>query len=237
MKKKLSKKINLYADGADEKEILKFNKMKIIKGLTTNPSLMRKSGVKNYQLFCKKILKKVKKPISFEIFADNEKEILKQSRIISKWGKNVYVKIPVVNTKNKSLAKIISKLSKENIKLNITAIFTKHQIKNVINSLDNKTPSIVSIFCGRIADAGEDPKKFISYAIKIRGRRKNIKILWASTRELYNLIEAKNSKTDIITVPTSILKKINLLGKNLEKYSVETVKMFYNDAKKAGFHL
>tara|TARA_Y100000996_G_scaffold316866_1_gene253043 strand:- start:55 stop:768 length:714 start_codon:yes stop_codon:yes gene_type:complete len=237
MNKKILNKIQLYADGADEKEILKYNKMKIIKGLTTNPSLMKKSGIKNYEIFCKKILKKVKKPISFEIFADDEKNMIRQARIINKWGKNVYVKIPIVNTKNKIMTKVISKLSKERIKLNITAIFTKSQIKKVILSLDSKTPSIISIFCGRIADAGIDPAELVVYAKKVRKNKKNIEILWASTRELYNIINAMKVKCDIITVPTSILSKINLLGKNLEKYSVETVKMFYNDAKKAGYKL
>ena len=237
MKNKILKKIDIYADGADEKEIILFNSMNMVKGLTTNPSLMRKSGVKNYTNFCKKILKKVKKPISFEIFADEEKEIIRQAKIISKWGKNVYVKIPVVNTKNVSLSNVIKQLSNEKIKLNITAIFTKKQIKQVINSLNGKTPSIISIFCGRIADAGIDPVDFIQFANKVRKNKKNIKILWASTREIYNIIEAQKSNSDIITVPTSILKKLNLIGKNLDKYSVETVKMFYEDAKKAGFKL
>ena len=237
MKNKLLKKIDIYADGADEKEIILFNSMNIVKGLTTNPSLMKKSGVKNYTDFCKKILKKVKKPISFEIFADEENEILRQARIISKWGKNVYVKIPVVNTKNISLKNVIKQLSSEKIKLNITAIFTKKQIKEVINSLGAKTPSIISIFCGRIADAGVSPLDFIQYANTTRKNKKNIKILWASTREIYNIIEAQKANSDIITVPTSILKKINLIGKNLDEYSVETVKMFYEDAKKAGYKL
>ena len=237
MKNKILKKIDIYADGADEKEIILFNSMNMVKGLTTNPSLMRKSGVKNYTNFCKKILKKVKKPISFEIFADEEKEIIRQAKIISKWGKNVYVKIPVVNTKNVSLSNVIKQLSNEKIKLNITAIFTKKQIKQVINSHNGKTPSIISIFCGRIADAGIDPVDFIQFANKVRKNKKNIKILWASTREIYNIIEAQKSNSDIITVPTSILKKLNLIGKNLDKYSVETVKMFYEDAKKAGFKL
>ncbi len=237
MKNKILKRIDIYADGADEKEIMLFNSMSMVKGLTTNPSLMRKSGVKNYISFCKKILKKVKKPISFEIFADEENEIIRQAKIISKWGKNVYVKIPVVNTKNVSLSKVIKQLSNEKIKLNITAIFTKKQIKEVINSLDGKTPSIISIFCGRIADAGVNPVDFIQFANKVRRNKKNIKILWASTREIYNIIEAQKSNSDIITVPTSILKKLNLIGKNLNKYSVETVKMFYEDAKKAGFKL
>ena len=231
------KKIDIYADGAVEKEIIKFNKMSIVKGLTTNPSLMKKSGVKNYINFCKKILKKVKKPISFEIFADEENEILRQSRIISKWGKNVYVKIPIVNTKNISLNNVIKTLSNEKINLNITAIFTKKQIKGVINSLNSKTPAIISIFCGRIADAGVNPSDFIQYAKKIRKEKTNIKILWASTREIYNIIEAQNAKSDIITVPTSILNKLNLIGKNLDNYSVETVRMFYDDAKKAGYKL
>jgi transaldolase len=231
------KKIDIYADGADEKEIIKFNKMSIVKGLTTNPSLMKKSGVKNYINFCKKILKKVKKPISFEIFADEENEILRQARIISKWGKNVYVKIPIVNTKNISLNNVIKTLSNEKINLNITAIFTKRQIKGVINSLNSKTPAIISIFCGRIADAGVNPSDFIQYANKIRKNKTNIKILWASTREIYNIIEAQNAKSDIITVPTSILNKLNLIGKNLDNYSVETVRMFYDDAKKAGYKL
>ena len=150
---------------------------------------------------------------------------------------NVYVKIPVVNTKNKSLSRVISKLSKEGIKLNITAIFTKKQIKRIIESLSPNTPAIISIFCGRIADAGKDVSVFIKYAQKIRRGKKNIQILWASTRELYNLVEAKKLNCDIITVPTGILNKINLLGKNLDKYSLETVKMFYQDAKKAGFKL
>ena len=174
MKNKILKKIDIYADGADEKEIILFNSMNMVKGLTTNPSLMKKSGVKNYTNFCKKILKKVKKPISFEIFADEEKEIIRQAKIISKWGKNVYVKIPVVNTKNVSLSNVIKQLSNEKIKLNITAIFTKKQIKQVINSLNGKTPSIISIFCGRIADAGVDPVDFIQFANKVR---KNKKIL------------------------------------------------------------
>ena len=237
MKRTILNKIELYADGADEKEILNSNKMKIIKGLTTNPSLMKKSGVKNYEIFCKKIIKKVKKPISFEIFADDEKNMIRQARIINKWGKNIYVKIPVVNTKNKIMTKVISKLSKERIKLNITAVFTKSQIKKVIKSLDSKTPSIISIFCGRIADAGIDPSELVLYANKNKKNKKNIKILWASTRELYNIVNAINIKCDIITVPTSILDKLNLLGKNLEKYSIETVKMFYRDAKKAGYKL
>ncbi len=231
------KKIKIFADGANEKDILKFDKMQIIKGLTTNPSLMKKSGIKNYEKFCKKILKKIKKPISFEIFADDEKNIIKQAKIISSWSKKVYVKIPVINTKNKSLKNVIKYLSSEGVKLNITAVFTKKQIKDVIGALDPKTPSIVSIFCGRISDAGRDVSEYVIYANKLKRNKKNIEILWASTRELYSIVQAEKLNCDIITVPTEILNKLNLIGKNLEKYSLETVKMFFNDAKKAGFKL
>tara|TARA_A100001388_G_scaffold243809_1_gene201319 strand:+ start:6239 stop:6937 length:699 start_codon:yes stop_codon:yes gene_type:complete len=231
------KKIKIFADGANEKEILKFDKMQIIKGLTTNPSLMKKSGVKNYEVFCKKILKKIKKPISFEIFSDDEKNIIRQAKIISSWSKNVYVKIPVINTKNKSLSSVIKILSNEGVKLNITAVFTKKQIRSVFNSLNTKTPAIISIFCGRISDAGNDVTEYINYANKLKRKKKNVEILWASTRELYSIVKAEKLRCDIITVPTEILNKIKIIGKNLDKYSLETVQMFYNDAKKAGFKL
>ena len=231
------KKIKIFADGANEKEILKFDKMQIIKGLTTNPSLMKKSGVKNYEVFCRRILKKIKKPISFEIFSDDEKNIIRQAKIISSWSKNVYVKIPVINTKNKSLSNVIKILSNEGVKLNITAVFTKKQIRDVFNSLDANTPAIISIFCGRISDAGNDVTEYIDYANKLKRKKKNVEILWASTRELYSIVKAEKLRCDIITVPTEILNKIKIIGKNLDKYSLETVQMFYSDAKKAGFKL
>ncbi len=231
------KKIKIFADGANEKEILKFDKMQIIKGLTTNPSLMKKSGVKNYEVFCRRILKKIKKPISFEIFSDDEKNIIRQAKIISSWSKNVYVKIPVINTKNKSLSNVIKILSNEGVKLNITAVFTKKQIRDVFNSLEANTPAIISIFCGRISDAGNDVTEYIDYANKLKRKKKNVEILWASTRELYSIVKAEKLRCDIITVPTEILNKIKIIGKNLDKYSLETVQMFYSDAKKAGFKL
>ena len=236
LKKKL-KNIQIYADGANEKEITYFNKLNYISGLTTNPSLMKASGVTNYEKFAKKILKKINKPISFEIFADDEKNIYRQAKIISSWSKKIFVKIPVTNTKKIAMYKVIKKLSDEGVKLNITAIFTKKQIKQVIKSLNKKTPAIISIFCGRIADAGQNPKSFILYAKNTKKNKKKIKILWASTRELYNIIEAIETKCDIITVPTNILNKINIIGKNLEKYSLETVQMFYKDARKAGYKI
>ncbi len=233
-------KIKIYADGADYKSILDFNKKKYIKGLTTNPSLMKKSGIKNYSKFAKKILKKVKsKPISFEVFADDEKGMYRQAKIISKWAKNVYVKIPVTNTKGEGSYNLIKKLSDENIKLNITAIFTYKQVKKVINSLNKNTNSIISIFAGRIADAGTNPELIILKSLKTLKLKKNKKceILWASTRELYNIISAEKIGCHIITVPNNILSKVSLIGKNLNKYSLETVKDFYKDAQSAGYKI
>ncbi len=231
-------KIKIYADGANKKEILYYNKNKIITGLTTNPSLMRKSGVLNYKNFSIEILKKVdKKPISFEVFADTFPEMYIQSKKISSWGKNVYVKIPISNTKGFSSKKLIKDLSNENIKLNITAIFTKSQIQTVFNSLKKSTPAIISIFAGRIADTGRDPIEIVKFAKKLFKRNLKHKILWASTRELLNIFQAQNAGADIITVPTNILKKMNLINKNLNKYSLETVKEFYKDAKAAKFKI
>lgn len=230
-------KIQLYADGANDKEILFYNRQKKIMGLTTNPSLMRKSGIKNYEMFAKKILKRVYKPISFEVFSDNFNEMYSQAIKISSWGKNVYVKIPVTNSKGKSSVNLIKKLSKLKIKLNITAIFTKDQISKVINSLDKSTPSIISIFAGRIADTGRDPEPFMKFAYKKSRNKKNIKILWASTREVFNIHQAIRCKSHIITVPTNILKKTKLNGYNLKKYSKDTVKEFYKDALAAGYKI
>ena len=231
-------KIKIYADGANEKEILYFNRKKNIFGLTTNPSLMRKSGIKNYKDFCVKILKKVKKKsISFEVFADDFQNIYNQSKKISSWGNNVYVKIPITNTKGTSSRKLIKKLSYEKIKLNITAIFTKSQVDVVHKSLAKNTPAIISIFAGRIADTGKDPSKIIMYASKLFRRNLKHKILWASTREIININQAEKSGADIITVPTNILKKTNLINKNLKTYSLETVKEFYKDAKAAKYKI
>lgn len=229
--------IELYADGADEKEIFYYHSQKTIKGLTTNPSLMKKSGIKDYSSFAKKILKKTKKPISFEVFSDNFDEMFKQAKVISSWGDNVYVKIPVCNSKGKNSYKLIKKLSKLGIKLNITAIFTQSQIDAVIKSLSKKTDSIVSIFAGRIADTGVDPEPVMKRAVKVASRNRKIKILWASCREVFNIVQAKRTGCHIITVPSSILKKIKLKGYSLKKYSILTVKEFNRDAKKAGYKI
>ena len=231
-------KIKIYADGANKKDILYYNKQTEIAGLTTNPSLMRKSGVKNYKKFSIEILKKVvKKPISFEVFADEFSQMYKQSKIISSWANNVYVKIPITNTKGKSCKNLIKKLSDESINLNITAIFTKTQIDTVFKNLNKKTPAIISIFAGRIADTGRDPYNIIKYATRLFKKNLKHKILWASTRELLNIVQAEKAGADIITVPTSILNKKKLFNKSLNKYSLETVQEFYKDAKAAKYKI
>lgn len=231
-------KIKIYADGANKKDILYFNRQINIGGLTTNPSLMRKSGVKDYKKFSIEILKKVnKKPISFEVFADDFNNMYLQSKIISSWANNVYVKIPITNTKGISTRSLINKLSNEKIKLNITAIFTKSQVDTVFKSLNKKTPAIVSIFAGRIADTGRDPNNIIKYASKLFKKNLKHKILWASTREVLNIFQAEKAGADIITVPTSILNKKKLFNKSLNKYSLETVREFYKDAKEAKYKI
>ena len=231
-------KTEIYLDGANISDFIKFKKNKLIKGFTTNPSLMRKAGVFNYEKFCKKSLKIIKnKPISFEIFADTKNEIKYQAEKISSWGKNVFVKIPIINTKNISNADLIGKLNKKGIKINVTAIFTINQSNDVLKKIGKKTPLILSIFCGRIADAGIDPKKEIIKHLKVFKKFPNVKILWASVRQPFNLIEAEKMKCHIITVPPEILVKIKTFNKDLNKFSVETVKMFYIDAKKSKYKI
>lgn len=231
-------KIKIFADGANYNEIKYFNLQKIVKGLTTNPSLMRKSGVKNYEIFARKVLRFVKqKPISFEVFSDDFEEMYMQAKTISSWGKNVYVKIPVTNTKGKSSHLLIKKLSDEGINLNITAIFNFYQVSKVVKSLNPKSKAIVSIFSGRIADTGINPEIVIKKSVDLLKNNKNHEILWASTRELYNVFQAEKINCHIITVPTAILKKFNLIGYDLIKYSSDTVKEFYEDAKNAKFKI
>ena len=230
--------IAIYADGANMKDILYFNSKKFIKGLTTNPTLMKKSGVKDYQKFALDVLKIVKKkPISFEVFSDDFKEMYRQAKIISSWGDNVFVKIPVTNTKGLSSYKLISKLSNEGIKLNVTAVLLQDQVNNIVKSLNKKTRSIISIFAGRIADTGRDPIPLVKKSVLLTKKYKNIQILWASTRESLNIFQAQKINCDIITVTTDILSKVNIFGYDLKKYSLDTVKMFYNDAAKAGYKI
>ena len=230
-------KIKIFADGADISSIKKLNSKRYISGFTTNPSLMKKAGVKDYKKFAFSFLKLVKnKPISFEVFADNLDLMKKQAREIATWGKNVYVKIPITNSKGKKTIKIIKELSNEGIKLNITALLTKDQIKETVKALDKKTKSIISIFSGRIADTGVNPEKIIKYSIT-HSKKKNIEVLWASTREIYNIFEAEKLKVNIITVPHNILGKFNMLGMGLKKLSLNTVQSFLKDSVKAGFKI
>ena len=231
-------KIKIYADGANKEQIISLNSKTYIKGFTTNPSLMKKSGIKDYEKFSRDILETIKeKPFPLEVFADDFKEIEAQARKINQWGKNVYVKIPVTNTKGHKNYNLIKELSNEGIKLNITAIFTKDQINNTINVLNRDVSSIVSIFAGRIADTGVDPASYIKFAKDLVEDKKLIEILWASTRETFSIFEAQRIGCDIITVPHEILNKLDLLGKNLDEYSLETVKQFYKDAISSNFKL
>ncbi|MDC0234508.1 transaldolase [Candidatus Pelagibacter sp.] len=238
MKKIDNFKIKFFADGADLKDFRKLSKNRLVSGFTTNPSLMRKSGIKNYLSFAKKVLKLIRvKPVSFEIFADDIKEIEKQALKISKLGKNVFVKIPIINTKKKSNAKLIAKLNKQGVKINVTAVFTLKQTTSLFKLISGKTEIIISVFAGRIADTGLDAQfEMKKHLVKCKTKR-NIKILWASVREVYNLVEAENIGCHIITVPPSILSKTKNFNKNLENYSQETVKMFFDDAKKSGYSL
>jgi len=236
-------KIKLYADGADQKLIYNYNKLSTCSGFTTNPTLMKKDGVKDYEKFSKKILKKVsKKSISLECFADDFPNIERQALKIQSWGKNVYVKIPISNTQGENSYKTIQKLATKNINLNITAVFTIKQVKEIIKSIKKsniKCNVIISVFAGRIADTGVDPiplmKKILSI-IKI-SKLKNVKLLWASPREILNVYQADKIGVHIITIPYSFFSKLKLKNKNLNNYSIETVKMFYEDAKKSKFNL
>ena len=232
------KKISIFADGADIDSIKNSLKNKIISGFTTNPTLMRKSGIRDYEKFSKIAAKLVyPKSISLEVFSDDLNEMYEQAKIISSWRDNIFVKIPIVNTKGISTNKIIKKLSDERVNLNITAIFTLKQISNVMKVLNKKSKTILSIFAGRIADSGRDPKIIIKNSVRICKKYKNIKILWASTREPYNIVEAVNSGCHIITASEDIISKIKNFNKDLNIYSIETVQMFYNDARSSGYKI
>tara|TARA_B110001450_G_C17655754_1_gene495172 strand:- start:1513 stop:2211 length:699 start_codon:yes stop_codon:yes gene_type:complete len=231
-------KTKIFCDSADYKTIKFFNNKKIVDGFTTNPSLMRLSGAKNYKEYSLKILKICKKkPISFEVFADQPKEILKQAYEINKWGKNVYVKIPVINSKGVFMGPVIRELSKKKIKLNITAVYTFDQTTRILKCLNKKTKSIISIFAGRMADKGKDPLPIFKKSIFITKKYKNIEILWASTREAYNFIQAKQLKCNIITMPPKIIDKINFFGTSFKKLTLDTVKGFLGDSRKSNFRL
>ncbi len=227
----------IFCDIADIKLIRKFNKKKIVKGFTTNPSLVSKVGAKDYSKYSKKIIKITKKPVSFEVFADDIKNMILQGNEISKWGKNVYVKVPVINSKGKFMGKVINTLNKNNIKLNVTAVYTSKQTEQILKKINKKTSVIISIFAGRMADAGKDPIPQFRESIKISKKFKNVQILWASTREPYNYTQAKNLGCQIITVPPAMIEKIENFGKSFDQLTKETVKAFLLDSKKSNFKI
>ena len=230
--------IKVFCDIADLSNIKKFNNNNFVKGFTTNPSLMRKAGAKDYESYSKQILKVCNiKPISFEVFADNPKMMIEQGVKINNWGKNVYVKVPVINSKKKFTGKVIRELNTRNIKLNITAVYTAKQTAKMLKVINKKTKVIISIFAGRAADTGKDPVPEFIKSIRIAKNFKNVRILWASVREPYNYLQAKQLGCHIITIPPSIIKKIQKFGKSFDQLTQETVKNFLIDSRKSKFKL
>ena len=228
----------IYCDSAELKIIKKFSKVKIVKGFTTNPSLMRKAGAKDYKLYSKKILKACKnKPVSFEVFGDDYYNMKTQAMEINKWAKNIYVKVPVINSKGKFMSRIIKELNDKNIKLNITAVYTAKQTQKILNLINKKTKVIISIFAGRAADTGKDPIPEFEKSIFLARKYKNVKILWASVREPYNYLQAKQIGCQIITIPPKIIDQINKFGKSFNHLTKETVKNFLIDSKKSNFKI
>lgn len=231
-------KIKIFSDGADVGEMEKASKLGIISGFTTNPTLMKKSGITDYKKFAQEAISKVNNlPISFEVFSDDFESMEKEALVISGWGENVYVKIPVTNTKRESSVDLIRTLDRKGVKLNITAILTVSQVQDVFNALDEKSKSIVSVFAGRIADTGVDPVPIMIESKSILAPKKNVELLWASSRELLNIFQAESCGCHIITVTNDLLKKLNMVGMDLGDLSLDTVKMFYNDATSAGFRI
>ena len=228
----------IFCDIAEINQIKKFNKKKIVKGFTTNPSLMRKAGAKDYKSYAKKILKVCpNKPVSLEVFADDYINMKKQALKINKWGKNVYVKIPITDSKGFFMGKVIKELNNQDIKLNITAVYSASQTKKILKSINKKTKVIISIFAGRAGDTGKDPVPEFKKSIIFSKRFKNVEILWASVREPYNLLQAKQLGCHIITVPPSIIEKIEKFGKSFDQLTKETVKNFLSDSKKSRFKI
>ena len=231
-------KTKIFCDIADIKTIKKFNKKKIVKGFTTNPSLMRKAGAKDYKFYSKKILKICKKkPVSLEVFADQYNGMKMQALQINSWGKNVYVKIPVVNSKGIFTGKIIKELNKKKIKINITAVYTAKQTQKILKLINKKTKVIISIFAGRAGDVGKDPIPELKKSISRAKKYKNVEVLWASVREPYNYLQAKQLGCHVITVPPSIIEKIEKFGKKFDQLTAETVKTFLIDSKKSKFKI
>ena len=231
-------KTEIYCDSADLETIKKLNSNTLVKGFTTNPSLMRLAGAKNYKNYSLKLLKICnRKPISLEVFGDNFDQMFNQANIINSWGNNVYVKIPVVNSKGIFSGKVISALSKNGVKLNITAVYTINQVKKIIKRINKDSKIIISIFSGRMGDIGKDPIPIIKESVRLTKRLRNVKILWASTREPYNYLQAKNCGCSIITMPAAIIEKISKFGKTYHELTLDTVKKFLKDSRDANFKI
>ncbi len=231
-------KIKIFADGADIKSMIEVYKGPIVKGFTTNPTLMKKNGLTDYEAFAKEALNNIPdRPISFEVFSDDFNDMERQAMIIASWGKNVNVKIPITNTKQESSVPLIKKLSASGLSLNVTAILTVEQVKAVKEVLNPNTYNIVSVFAGRIADTGRDPMPYMIESAKILKDLKKTDLLWASSRELLNIFQAEEAGCQIITVTYDIVKKLSGIGKDLAELSLDTVKMFYNDASQSGFKI
>lgn len=230
--------IKIFGDGADKASMLELACLPFIKGFTTNPTLMRKAGVSDYAGFAKEVLAEIKdKPISFEVFSDDLKEMEHQARIINGWADNVYVKIPITNTRRESSFELVRKLAEEGVKLNVTAILTIPQVEHITRALSPKTSSVISVFAGRIADTGVNPLPIMKEAKAITSRIPGCELLWASPRQLLDIYYADEAGAEIVTVTSDILKKLEKVGYDHEEYSLDTVKMFYEDGQKAGFRL
>ena len=231
-------KTKIFCDSANFQIIKKFNNNSLVSGFTTNPSLMRLSGAKNYKNYSLKLLKVCKKkPISLEVFGDSFEEMLTQALIINSWGKNVYVKIPVVNSRGLFSGKVIRRLSEKGVKLNITAVYTVNQVKKILKSINKNSKTIISIFSGRMGDVGKDPVPIIKKSVTLTKKLKNVEILWASTREAYNYLQSKNCGCSIITMPPSIIQKISKFGKTYQELTLDTVKKFLKDSKDSNFKI
>jgi transaldolase len=231
-------KVKIFADGADIETMISMSKLDYIKGLTTNPTLMRKSGISDYKAFSLEVLSHIKtKPISFEVFSDDEEEMIRQAKEIDSWAENVYVKIPITTSKGQPTTKVIRILVENEVKVNVTAIMTVEQVKETCKVLSDKVPSYISVFAGRIADTGQDPIEIMCKSLELMHSNELSELIWASPRELLNVFQADEIGCDIITATSDILKKLELVGKDLEEYSLETVKMFKSDADKSGYRL
>jgi transaldolase len=238
MKKIEELKIKIFADGADKGGMLEMYEKSFVKGLTTNPTLMKKAGILDYRAFCKDILNFIKdKPLSFEVFSDDFAEMERQALEIASWGDNVYVKIPITNTKQDTCYSLVKKLAGQGVKLNVTALMTLDQVSDVVSSLNPDIPSYVSVFAGRMADTGVDPVPMMAKAVQMLKPAPAAELIWASPRELLNIFQADEIGCHVITVTNDILKKLSLVGYDLEQYSLDTVKMFYKDALDVGFKL